>query len=56
MGVCEIRRNSCTCGACASMLEKPWISGISPDKQESYKPVTKCTYWPLLGALKIGKL
>ena len=32
------------------MLDKPWISGISSDKQERYKPVTKCTYWPLLGA------
>ena len=32
------------------MLEKPWISGIPSDKQERYKPVTKCTYWPVLGA------
>ena len=32
------------------MLDKPWISGISSDKQEQYKPVTKCTYWPVLGA------
>ena len=31
-------------------MEKPWISGISSDKQERYKPVTKCTYWPVLGA------
>ena len=31
------------------MLDKPWISGIPSDKQESYKPVTKCTYWPVLG-------
>ena len=30
------------------MLDKPWISGISSDKQERYKPVTKCTYWPVL--------
>ena len=22
------------------------------DKQERYKPVTKCTYWPLLGEFK----
>ena len=34
------------------MLDKPWISGIPPDKQERYKPVTKCTYWPVLGAFK----
>ena len=32
------------------MLEKPQISGIPSDKQERYKPVTKCTYWPVLGA------
>ena len=31
------------------MLYKPWISGIQPDAQERYKPVTKCTYWPVLG-------
>ena len=50
MGVCEILRIPCACVACISMLEKPWISGISSDKQERYKPVTKCTYWPVLGA------
>ena len=32
------------------MLYKPWINGISSDKQEQYKPVTKCTYWPVLGS------
>ena len=32
------------------MLDKPWISGIPSDKQERYKPVTKSTYWPVLGA------
>ena len=32
------------------MLDKPWISGISSEKQERYKPVTKCTYWPVLSA------
>ena len=32
------------------MLDKPWISGISSDKQERYKPVINCTYWPVLGA------
>ena len=29
MGVCPIRRIPCACVACTSMLEKPWISGIS---------------------------
>ena len=31
------------------MMDKAWISGIPSDKQDCYKPVTKCTYWPLLG-------
>ena len=48
-GVCAIRRIPCACVACISMLEKPWISGIPSYEQEIYKPVTKCTYWPVLG-------
>ena len=31
------------------MMDKHWISGIPSDKQERYKPVTKCNYWPVLG-------
>ena len=31
------------------MLYKPCISGIPSDEQERYEPVTKCTYWPVLG-------
>ena len=27
------------------------VSGIPSEKQERYKPVTKCTYWPVLGEL-----
>ena len=50
MGVCVIRCIPCACVACTSMLDKPWISGIPSDKQDRYKPVTKCTYWPVLGA------
>ena len=50
MGKCAIRRIPCACVPCTSMLEKPWISGIPPEKQEHYKPVTKCTYWTVLGA------
>ena len=52
MGVCAILRIPCACVACTSMLDKTWISGISSDKQERYKPVTKCTYWPVLGSFK----
>ena len=50
MGICTILRVPCACVACTSMLDKPWIFSISSDKQEHYKPVTKCTYWPVLGA------
>ena len=50
MGVCAIHRIPCACVACTSKLDKPCISGISSDKQERYKPVTKCTYWPVLWA------
>ena len=50
MGICAIRRIPCACVACTSMLDKPWVSVISSDKQDRYKPVTKCTYWPVLGA------
>ena len=41
MGVCAICHIPCTCVACKLMPEKPWISGIPPDEQERYKPVTK---------------
>ena len=47
---CAICRIPCACVHCTSMLDKPWISSISSEKQERYKPVTKCTYWPVLGA------
>ena len=49
MVVCAIFRIPCVCVACISVLEKPWMYGISSDKQERYKPVTKCTYWTVLG-------
>ena len=32
------------------MPEKPWISGIPSDEKESYKPITKCNYWLVLGS------
>ena len=40
-GVCAIICITCACVACASMIDKPWISGITSDEQERYKPVTK---------------
>ena len=48
-GVYEIFRIPCAFIACISMLNKTWISGIPSDKQNFYKTVTKCTYWPVLG-------
>ena len=33
MGECAICRIPCACVACTSMLYKPWVSGISSDKQ-----------------------
>ena len=50
MVICEIFHIPCACVACKSMLYKPWIYGITPDAQERYKPITKCTYWPVLGS------
>ena len=50
MGVCVIFRLPCAFVSCTSMLDKPWISGIPSYKKERYKPVTKCTYWTLLGS------
>ena len=40
-GLCTIRHISCDFVVCTSMLDKLWISGITPDEQEHYKPVTK---------------
>ena len=56
IGECAIFRIPCACVACISMLDKPWISGISSDKQERYKPVTKYNYWPVLGAFNNWKI
>ena len=50
-GVCAICCVPCDCVECKSTLDKLWISGIPSDEQESYKPVTKCTYWPVLGSI-----
>ena len=50
MGVWAILRVPGVCVSCTSMIDKTWISGISSEKQERYKPVTKCTYWPELGS------
>ena len=49
-GIRAILRIPCDFVACTSMLDKPRISGIPSDEQERYKPVPKCTYWPVLGS------
>ena len=49
MVICAISCIPCACVACTSMLDKPRISGIPSDEQESYKPVTKCNHWSVLG-------
>ena len=48
-GVCAVLHIPCACVTCKSMLDKPLTYGIQSDKQEQYKPVTKCIYWPFLG-------
>ena len=50
MGKCEICCIPCACVPCKAMLDKPWISSTPSEKQERYKPVTNCTYWPVLGS------
>ena len=50
-GICVIFRVQCACVSCTSMLGQLWISGIHLKKQARYQPVTKCSYWPVLGSL-----
>ena len=50
--VCAISRTPCACFACTSIIDKTWISSIPSNKQERYKSVTKCTYFPVLGSFK----
>ena len=50
MGLCSIHSVPCACVVSTSMLDKTWISGKQPEKQERYILVTKCTYWPVLGS------
>ena len=47
-GLYEIFRIPCACVACTSVLDKPWIYGITSDKQDCYKSVNNCTYCPVL--------
>ena len=47
-GIFAIRQITCACVECKSMLDKPWIYGITSKKQARYQPVHNCTYWPVL--------
>ena len=47
--ICEIRRIACSCVACKSILDRPWIYGIQSTKQARYQPVTNFNYWPVMG-------
>ena len=49
-GICAIRRILCACVGCKSMMDKPWISGITSKKQAHYQHGTNCTYWSVLGS------
>ena len=51
-GICAIFHIPCSFVACTSILDQPWISGISSKKQARYQLVTDCTYWPVLGSCK----
>ena len=51
-GICATIHISCDCAECTSMLDKPWIYGITSKEQSLYQPVTNCTYRPVLGSYK----
>ena len=46
--MCNSPYTMCFC-CIKSMLETNWIHSIPSDEHDCYKPVTKCTYWPVLG-------
>ena len=45
--ICAILCIPCACVGITSMLDKPWIYGITSKKQARF---TKCTYWTVLGS------
>ena len=49
MVICAIFRIPCSCVEYTLMLDKPWISGIPQYKQDIYKHLINCAYWPVLG-------
>ena len=43
-GTCEMRRISCACISCTTMLNTQWDYDIEPNKQTRYQPVVEFTY------------
>ena len=46
--ICAMPRINFACAECTSMLDKPWINGLTPKQQPRYRPVTNWSYWPVL--------
>ena len=49
-GICSIHHIPYSCAECTSILDKPWIRGLTPQQQPRCQPVTDCTYWPVIGS------
>ena len=42
-GICEIGQITCICVECMSMLDKPWVTFLAPNKQSCYQTVHDLT-------------
>ena len=48
-GACAMHHTPCGINMCTSMLENPWVTGMTEHQQPRYQPIKYCTYWPVLG-------
>ena len=48
--VCAICRIPCACAECKSILDQPWIRGLTPQQQPRFQPVIEFTYWQVIGS------
>ena len=55
-GICAILHILCACVECTFMLDKPWIPGLTPNKQLCYWPVTDCSESPVIGSFNNWKI
>ena len=39
-GICSICCITCACSKCTSIIDKPWVHGLTPQQQTLYQPVT----------------